>query len=160
MDFLMLVRSAELIVSEDHTSSLMEYNELSADYGLWLTLEDSQELMIARDEVLADYGRIEIGSEILGKLITYFCCSPYIQQIEYTETLMELQELFHYVKTEVEDSIGDDELLEELSEAFNNRCRGVMELLKGKEADRIIRRYRFGVENEDNWDDDPEDYEE
>jgi len=148
MDFLQLVQAAKVSMTESHACELLETNELSSSYGLQLTLEDAQELLLARVAVLKDYGRIEVNTEIAEKIITYFCPSPYIQQREYAETLIEIQELFHYIKNEVEDSLGDDELLQKLADLYNNQCQGVMELLKGRETEAIIRLYRFGDETE------------
>ncbi|AOT73133.1 hypothetical protein Gferi_14345 [Geosporobacter ferrireducens] len=137
---------------EDMAHEIMLTNELSTLFGLYLSLQDSREIITARNTILKEYSRVEIDTEITRKIIAQFCSSPYIQQTDYAETLIEIQELFHYIKNELDDDIGDDTLIEKLAELYNHKCFGVMDLLKGRETEKIIRYYRFGEEEDQDID--------
>ena len=146
MYFLNIFRNTEVSFIEDMTNAIMLTNEISCLFGLVLSVQDSREIIMARNTILKEYGRIELDIEITRKIITQFCSSPYLQQTDYTETITEIQELFHYIKNELDDDIGDDELIERLAQLFNHKCFGVLEILKGRETEKIIRQYRFGDE--------------
>ncbi|MFZ5969927.1 MAG: DUF6323 family protein [Bacillota bacterium] len=123
---------------------IMLTNEVSEPFGLHLSPQDSREIITTRNAVLKEYERIEVDTEITRKIITQLCSSPYLQQDNYTETIMEIHELFHYIKNELDDDIGDDQLIERLADLYNHNCSGVLDLLKGRETEKIIRQYRFG----------------
>ena len=53
-------------------------------------------LIVYRNKVLHDHGRIELGIEVLKELIEVFAASPYMDEDNYVETLIELQEIFYY----------------------------------------------------------------
>lgn len=148
MTFLNLLTSLTMVSTESGLREIACTNDIAVIYGLQLSPEDAREIMIARETTLKDYGRIELDTSITDRIIRSICPSPYLQQREYAHTVMELHELFHYLKNELEDSVGDDELIAELTELYNTACRGDLELLKGRETERIIRRFRFGKEEE------------
>lgn len=154
MGFLDIVQKMGTSFIESTSHKIMLTNEVSQPFGLYLSQSDALEIVKARDAALKDYGRIEIDGEIVRKIIIQFCSSPYIQQAEYMETIIEIQELFHYIKNELDDGIGDDELIEKLADLYNHKCFGVLELLKGRETENIIRQYRF--EDDYDWEEDQE----
>ncbi|MBB6218567.1 hypothetical protein HNQ80_004741 [Anaerosolibacter carboniphilus] len=152
MHFLDIFSKTELFFVEDMAHEIMLTNEVSEIFGLYLSPQDSREIIITRNTILKEYGRVEVDIEITRKIIMQFCSSPYLQQADYMETIIEIQELFHYIKNELDDDIGDDELIERLADLYNHKCFGVLDLLKGRETEKIIQQYRFG----DEYDQDPD----
>jgi hypothetical protein len=125
-------------------NELVECNQMTLHYGLMLLPSEAVELVQARDEALARSGRIEFGGGMLKKLIEKFCSSPYLNRQDYLETLGELTEIFYYFKNESLDGISDDELISLMKECFDSRCGGSIELLQGREMERIARNVRYG----------------
>lgn len=156
MNFLNIFATNQISLIDSMAQEIMLTNEMSQAYGLSLSQQEAKEIIIARENTLKEYDRVEIDTEILNKLVLAFCSSPYIQQSQYMDTIIELQELFHYIKNEVNDGIGDDALIEVLCELFNHKCHGDLELLQGRVTEKIIRQYRFGDEEEESeeYDDD------
>lgn len=134
-------------------SEIVAYNAKTARYGLTLTQEQAAELTKTRSRSLAATGRVEFGEGILGKLIEAFADSPYLQQREYAETLNELVEAFYYYKNETLDTLGDDELIALMKDYYNHRSGGSLELLTGRELEKLARGIRFeGLNVEDESD--------
>ena len=96
---------------QKNAAALERYNCWSEPFGLVLSEDSFERLLRHRTEVLKQYGRIEFGEGVIGKLIAAFCDSPYMIQACYEETLLELQELFYFFKNECHDLVSDDELL-------------------------------------------------
>lgn len=96
---------------QKNVAALEQYNRRSEPFGLILSEDSFEGLLRYRTEVLKQYGRIEFGEGVVGKLIAAFCDSPYMIQTCYEETLLELQELFYFFKNECHDLVSDDELL-------------------------------------------------
>ncbi len=111
-----------LIIQEtSKTSQIQEIvalNEKTRAYGLTLSSHEAMQLIEVRNQLLKGHGRIEMGTETMKKLIDSFYMSPFIQQDDYMLTLMELQEVFYYMKNETEDQISDDELIEVIKDFF------------------------------------------
>lgn len=115
----------ELLVNE-----ILEMNNESREFGLELTPQDAVQLLEARDRSLQQLGRIELGIGVSKSIIRSFCSSSYISKEEYVPALNELYEIFHYMKNETEDKIGDDEVIWVMKDYFENSCGGSLELLK------------------------------
>lgn len=120
-------------------SALRKTNDLTARYGL--SLSEGQLLALAegRDAALADTGRIEFGVGILPRLAYAFCDSPYVDRHTWCDTLLALQELFYYFKSESDDAFADDELVEALRAAFDRPAEGSIELLQGLSPEELYR---------------------
>jgi hypothetical protein len=95
---------------------------------------------------------MEFGGGVLKKLIEQFCDSPYLSQHDYLNTLSELTETFYYFKNESLDLIGDDELISYMKDCFDNRCNGSIELLQGREMEKMAGNLRCGGEEISNSD--------
>jgi hypothetical protein len=119
-------------------------NESTTQFGLSLSLELAMELAEQRQQVLLSLGRVEMGVGIMTKLIEVFMGSPYLQQTEYIETLVTLYETFHYIKNEMSDDIGDEELMTWMVELYDGECHGDVNLLAGLYAERLIALYKNG----------------
>lgn len=107
----------------------LELNKATSNYHNSLTLLEIKEVIKERDNTLTHYGLVELGIDVLRKLMKSFSSSPYIIQEDYMETLIELQEVFYFVKRETDDKLSDDMLIELLVKTFNNDCRGSLDLL-------------------------------
>ena len=102
------------------------------------------ELVETRSIALSDNGRIEFGGGVIDKILKEFCDSLYISMHNYTQTISELLEIFYYYKNETLDLVSDDELIKHMKTAFDGICQGSLELLSGRELDRLARNIRFG----------------
>lgn len=133
----------ERLLGHNQMQKIMEMNHKTEAFGLVLTEEDAQILMERRMESLKEQQRVEFGEGILPKLIFTFCDSPYIDQENYVDTLIRLQEIFYLYKNEAMDELTDDELLDFMKTAFDGECEGTLEYLEEtilEEFARSIRR--------------------
>ena len=86
-------------------------NARTVRFGLTLSPEQMEQLAEGRFRALRETGRVEFGEGILPRLVMAFCDSPYLQQEDWAETLLLLQQVFYKFKNDFRDSIGDDTLL-------------------------------------------------
>jgi len=128
---------------------LRELNDLTAQFGLYLSEEQIQSLVERRFGALKDTGRIEFGEGILKKLVCAFCDSPYISRENYEDTIIELQDSFYYFKNESNDLIPDDELIEFMKRIFNGKAQGSLDYLAGTSLEDLCRNTRYGYEADD-----------
>lgn len=133
-------------------NEIIKCNECTSEYGLKLSEENAKELITTRNVALNKSGRIEFNGEIISKIIMSFCDSPYISQYNYSDTINELVEIFYNYKNETLEYIGDDELIEIMSDSFNNYCQGSLELLEGKVLYTIADNIRNGIKDYMNLD--------
>lgn len=124
---------------------ILSCNDFTVHFGLILTEKEAAELVETRSFSLRENGRIEFGGGVINKIISEFKNSPYISHHNYAETLHELIDLFYYYKNESLDLIGDDQLIELMHKAFDGVCQGSLELLGGRELDKVARNLRFGL---------------
>lgn len=135
------------LVNHQAVTEIINCNEKSCIYGLVLSQKDANELVETRNESLNKNGRIEFGGSIIQKLINEFCSSPYLNQSDYADTLHELIETFYYLKNESLDIISDNELISLMKENFDKRCHGSIELLQGRELEKLAHNIRFSIDN-------------
>ena len=74
---------------------------------------------------------LEWGRSILPEIVKKFCASPYVNQNNYVDTLLRLQEIFFCYKNEMLDEISDEELLQFMQEQFDSVCFGDLDYLEG-----------------------------
>ena len=115
---------------------LQKCNVLSEKYGLSLSEEQMELVIQNRFETLKQTGRIEFGAGVVEKLVYEFCDSPYIEQEEYADVLIELQELFYLLKKETLEQLTDDELIGAMGLVFD-ASGGSMEHLRGINRDTL-----------------------
>ena len=132
------------LLKEQSIGEVLKCNQETAKYQLTLTKEDAVLLIDTRREALKANQRIEIGGGTISKIIHCFRDSPYLSQCNYAETISELIDTFYYFKNETLDEVSDDELIELMKELFDERCHGSMDLLQGREMERIAHNIRFG----------------
>ncbi|MCC5468658.1 DUF6323 family protein [Pelosinus baikalensis] len=148
------------LIQKQALNEIVKCNDLTINYGLVLTPQQAVELVETRNLALRDTGRIEFGGGVIDKIIYEFCDSPYISMHNYAETLHELTELFYYFKNETLDLISDDDLIKYMGKAFNGVCQGSLDLLSGRELDRMARNLRYGRDADYSEDTTSEDEEE
>ena len=129
---------------------ILALNEVSREYGLVLTTEDAKELSEIRERSLKDNERLEIGLGAMDGIIRRFSRSSFINQENYAYVIAEVTDLFYYIKTETDDKVSDNELLDELYLRFEQRCRGSVDLLLSREGEILIRKINAG-ENYEKW---------
>lgn len=136
----------EIMLKGQEKAQIQNYlhtNSYTQGFGLSLTEEDAKQLVIAHQKTLKEKQRFEFGEGILSKLIFAFCDSSYINQAEYKETLIELEEIFYEYKNESKDLITDDELVEYMAKTFEGECCGSIEYLRGTALAKLIRKIRM-----------------
>ena len=129
---------------------ILALNTVSQEYGLVLTPEDAKELSEIRERSLRDNERLEIGLGAMEGVIRRFSRSAFINQENYAYVIAEVTDLFYYIKTETDDKVSDNELLDELYLRFEQRCRGSVDLLLSREGEILIRKINAG-ENYEKW---------
>lgn len=139
---LMLVKQ-----QKEELQRVLSCNEKTQQFGLSLTAENAQELMVCRSDALKESRRIEFGEGILPDLIFAFCDSDFIHQGNYMETLSQLQELFYLYKNESMDVLTDDELIKFMRTQFDEVCFGDLDYLRETCLERFARAVRFGRQN-------------
>lgn len=121
-----------LSLESESMVELLELNEITQKHGLVLTPEDIQKIIVVRNEVLRDYGRIELGVEVTKELIKVFSASPYMDQDHFVDKQNVLHEIFYCLKNETEDRVGDVKLIQKMKDCFDGPCAGSLELLRSK----------------------------
>ena len=132
------------IVHKQAVGEVIKCNDYTAGFGLTLTPAQAAELVETRFIALSENGRIEFGGGVIDKIIKEFCDSPFISMHNYTQTIHELLEIFYYYKNETLDLLSDDELIKYMKTSYDGICQGSLDLLSGRELDRLARNLRAG----------------
>lgn len=127
-----LVAISSSLMERQAADKVLACNEEIGKYGLVLTEQQALALVQTRTNALRENKRIELNGGIIDKLILAFCNSPYIDKDTYEDTLHELINLFYDLKNNTWDTVSDDDIIEFMKNAFNNRCHGSLELLSGE----------------------------
>ncbi len=93
-------------------------------YGLSLSSSDVEALVVGRLEALEVSERIEFGGGVVKQLVLAFAGSPFVSQINFVPTLLELQELFYEFKNESLEQIPDDDLIAKMRSLFDDPAQG------------------------------------
>ena len=100
-----------------------DYGDESKNTAVWPRFK--------RAHVLQKERRVEFGAGILPKMIEAFCDSDFIDQSNFVDTLIRLQDIFYEYKNEMQDELTDDELLHFMREQFDEICFGDLNYLEG-----------------------------
>lgn len=119
-----------LLQSNNRLSKVMNTNVYTEQFGLMLSQQDAELILASRLEELRTQERVEFGEGIAEKIIRQFCDSSYIDQNNYVDTIIRLQEIFYLYKNEMHDEITDDELLHLMKEQYEELCFGNLEYLE------------------------------
>lgn len=142
MHTLDIYRSMGGVIKQLNLGDVLAYNEESRKYGLVFTVDEAEELIEARNLSINNHGRVELGIDVIKKMITIFCRSPYINRDDYAATINELLDIFYSMKNETEDRIGDDELIDMMQEYYNGSCKGSLDLLRNREMALFAGKFR------------------
>ena len=105
-------------------SELESINPLLSRHGLSLSKRDIQALVVGRMEALEEADRIEFGGGVAKDLVLAFAGSPYVSQIDFVPTVLELQELFYEFKNESLEQIADEDLIAKMRSLFDDPAQG------------------------------------
>lgn len=136
----------EAVSGKVQIGKVLEMNRYTQKYGLTFSEEDAQMMVMERKNVLKEQKRVEFGQSILPRLIYEFCDSSYIDQSNYLEIMLRLQEIFYLYKNETMDELTDSELLHFMKEQFENVCYGDLEYLEETCLDVFSQAVRDGYE--------------
>jgi hypothetical protein len=117
-------------------------NRVIRRYGLSLSEQDVQALVVGRTEALQLSDRIEFGGGVTKQLVLTFAGSPYVSQATFVETMLDLQDLFYEVKNESLEQIPDEELIAKMRSLYDDVANGDMEYLAEALLDGLSRRVR------------------
>lgn len=120
-----------LLQQQNQLAKVMETNRVAEQYGLNLSEQEAKLIVAERVHALREARRVEFGEGIMPRIIYEFCDSDFIDQNNYVDTLIRLQEIFFLYKNEMHDEISDDELLHFMKEQFEQICYGDLEYLEG-----------------------------
>lgn len=120
-----------LMQQQNQMEKVIETNRITEQYGLSLGKEDAELILAEHGRALRESRRVEFGGGIMSKIIYEFCDSDFIDQDNYVDTLVRLQDIFYLYKNEMQDEISDDELLYFMREQFDQTCYGDLEYLEG-----------------------------
>jgi hypothetical protein len=134
-----MMQGLALVENQDATRRELELcNQRTAAFGLRLSVEDMALIHQSRNDALRDTGRVEFGRSILPELVSAFASSPYLSEDNYPETIAGLQEVFYRLKGECDERIADNDLIDALRTAFDDRAQGCMDYWEELSASEIL----------------------
>lgn len=136
----------DLLQNKNQLSKVIETNQYTKQFGLTLSQQDAQLILENRKMALREQKRIEFGEGITPKLIHEFCDSGYIDQSNYVDTIIRLQEIFYLYKNEMNDGITDDELIHLMKEQYEMLCFGDLDYLESTCLSDFAQAIRAGYE--------------
>lgn len=120
----------DVLQSRNQLARVIETNQYTERFGLTLSQQDAQLILDNRKTALHEQRRVEFGEGIVPKIIFEFCDSDFIDQSNYVDTIIRLQEIFYLYKNEMNDEITDDELLHLMKEQYEMQCHGDLDYLE------------------------------
>jgi hypothetical protein len=117
-------------------------NQVIGRYGLSLSAQDVQALVVGRTEALAVSDRVEFGGGVAKQLVLGFAGSPFVSQEDFVETVLDLQELFYEFKNESLEQIPDDDLIGKMRTLFDDVAKGDLEYFAEALFDGLARQVR------------------
>ena len=146
-NYLAIFQSGSITESEKRyvAKELMLLGDKTAQYGITLSEKDCLEIAECRYESLKENERIEVGLGATQKIIEKFCESGYVNQNNFSETVEGLLECFYMIKTETNDKVDDETVLEVLNYIFENDAGGdVSKIYDCAALDEYIREVKEG----------------
>lgn len=133
-----------LLQKERQAGGIVATNEKAARFGLSVSEQEAGLIVSEGQNALREQRRVEFGEGIAPKIIYEFCDSDFIDQNNYVETIIRLQEIFYQYKNEMLDEISDDELLHFMKEQFEEICFGDLDYLEGTCLNNFAQAIRAG----------------
>ena len=141
-----------LLQQKNQLEKVIETNKTTEQFGLVLSEQDAKLILEERKDTLQKQKRVEFGEGIVPKIIYEFCDSDFIDQNNYADTIIRLQEIFYLYKNEMQDEITDDELLHLMKEQFELICFGDLDYLEGTCLANFAQAIRAGYDGYKNSD--------
>jgi len=120
-----------LLQRENQLARIIDTNQAAEKYGLSLSEREAGLILEERCNALKEQKRVEFWEVITPQIIYEFCDSSFIDQYNYVDTIIRLQEIFYLYKNEMQDEITDAELLHFMKEQFEDICYGDLDYLEG-----------------------------
>lgn len=122
----------DLVTYNDNTilKNILALNEMTSKRNLYLQEKDIIQIIETKNISLKELGRVEIKNNILERIIYEFYDSPYIDQTNYLETILDLTRIFYLYQNELNYKLTDEEIIIYLQDEFNNNCGGDLTLLE------------------------------
>lgn len=120
-----------LFQQQNQLAKVIETNQTTVQFGLVLSEEDAKLILEEQHHSLQEQKRVEFGTGITPRIIYEFCDSDFIDQNNYVDSIIRLQEIFYLYKNETQDELSDDELLHFMREQFDAICFGDLSYLEG-----------------------------
>ncbi|MBP1756681.1 MAG: hypothetical protein H6Q59_3079 [Firmicutes bacterium] len=136
-----------IFLKQQTAAAIRECNDYTTRYRLQLSEQEILQLVENRKEVLELTGRVEFGGGVIQKIIMEFADSVYINQQDYVDTLIELQECFYHFKNESLEELTDDELIKLMKMYFDDVCQGSVEFLQTSMLENYCRDVRYRTTN-------------
>lgn len=124
-------------------------NEVTQRYGITLSSQDIQALVVGRVDALQETARVEFGRGVAKDLVLAFSSSVYVSQYTFVQTVLELQDLFYLFKNESEEQIPDDDLIQTMRSLYDDVAQGDMGRLSEALFDGLGRRVRAELDADD-----------
>jgi hypothetical protein len=135
-----------LLQRQNQLAGVMKTNQFTEKFGLRLSEQDAELILQERGNALREQKRVEFGEGIASRIIYEFCDSDFIDQNNYVDTVIRLQEIFYLFKNEMQDEITDEELLHLMKEQFEVLCFGDLDYLEGTCLHHFAQAIRAGYE--------------
>ncbi len=131
------------MLSDAHTTYIANeialVSKSTEGHGIVLSKEDCRDIAVCRNELLVETERIEIGVGAVGRIIEEFCDNGYVDKHNFRDTVEGLLECFYTIKTETEDKLDDDTVIEFLKLAFNAVGGDVSKIYMLEQFDELIK---------------------
>jgi len=139
------------MLSEVHNryiaKELSALNKHTEQFGIVLSEKDCTDIAECRSDLLVENERIEVGAGAVKRIIEVFCDSGYVNQQNFRDTVEGLLECFYSIKTETEDKLDDETVLEFIKSVFENEAGGdVSKIYFSPAYDEFV---AFGRKNDD-----------
>lgn len=129
-------------VNEKTKKELEDLNKESVKYGLILSEKDIDVLVKADREAAESQERFTFDVSAVAKLTKKFMKSSYISQMNFTEVICELTDIFYEAREECSDRISDDDVIKYMFEKFEKEAGGDTELLASKYMEGLCKKMR------------------
>lgn len=143
MDFKLDLYRQSTALRKKQFEEIMTVDEKARNNNIILTEDKVEYIIDSHKSALSDFGRIEFGENLAKKILNKFCESPYVKNHNVHTVVESILEVFYYVKNETETEMKDDDIIERLFFAYENKCSGSAELLYDWAEQKIVHAFNF-----------------
>ncbi len=135
--------TAQALPAAQEREALLSCNQITAAHGLILSPAQAVAVVRSQQASLAQAGRLAFDGGAAAAIAQAFCDSRYLTQENYADTLMALIDIFYQLQNDTEDALDDETLIAAMKNAFEDECRGEVELLAAKFLPEFVRQLRL-----------------